>query len=370
MIYFDNSSTTKIDENVLKAMNEISEKYYINLDSTYTKALEFKKIVDKKKEIFYERLKLNPKNFHFTSGGGEANNLALLSILRNEKSPHFIISAIEHSSVLETAKSLTNANLDILKVDSCASVDLEMLENLVKEDTKLVSIIAVNNEVGTIQNLEQISKIVHKKNPNTYIHYDFVQGLNHMEYDFSKIKVDILTISSHKIHGPKGIGAIYISDRVKYKKQIFGKNSYDSFIPRTMPNELIIGFLEAIKQFNKEDLIHIKNLKEYFLQKLSKIDDVCINSPENSINNILNFSILRTKSEVLLNYLSSHNIYVSMGSACMGNTQSHVLKAMNLKNECINSAIRVSFSKYNTIEEIDKFFEILNSFVSLVRKIK
>lgn len=106
------------------------------------------------------------------------------------------------------------------------------------------------------------------------------------------------------------------------------------------------------------------------MQKLSKIDDVCINSPENSINNILNFSILRTKSEVLLNYLSSHNIYVSMGSACMGNTQSHVLKAMNLKNECINSAIRVSFSKYNTIEEIDKFFEILNSFVSLVRKIK
>lgn len=371
MIYFDNSATTRVDEKVIEEMARVMNEMYLNVDSGYKGAEEVKKSIKEKKKIFKKILGLNPDNFSFTSGGGEANNFALTSIMRREKKGHLIISPIEHPSLLNTALELKNEGYDVefAKVDEYGNIDLENLDDIVREDTKLVSIMGVNNEIGTIIDMEAISRVVKSKNPSTYLHIDFVQGLKHIDYDFSKISVDLLSISSHKIHGPKGIGAIYIKDGVKIKGQVYGDNSENKYIPRTMPNELVFGFLKAMEIDNNME--HIKELKKYFLSKLEGISNVYVNSPTNSSDSIINVSFIGARAEVLQNFLSSNDIYISTGSACSANKKdSHVLKAIKLPKDRVISAIRISFSKYNTKDEIDKFFEVLLPFLNMVRSIK
>ncbi|WP_064579823.1 cysteine desulfurase family protein [Streptobacillus moniliformis] len=373
MIYFDNSATTRVDERVIEEMSKVMSEMYLNVDSAYTLAYDIKKMIKNRKNIFKKVLGLNPDNFSFTSGGGEANNLALTSVMRKEKKGHLIISKIEHPSLLNTALELKNEGyeLDFVNVDEFGNIDIDSLRDLIREDTRLVSIMGVNNEIGTIMDMENISKTIKSKNSNTYFHIDFVQGLNHVDFDFSKIGVDILSISSHKIHGPKGIGAIYIKDGVKIKEQIYGSNSENKYIPRTMPNELVMGFLKAIEIGSLENKGEIKELKKYFLDKLSNIPNVYVNSPENSSDSIVNVSFIGAKSEVLQNFLSSNNIFISVGSACSSNKKdSHVLKALNISKDRIESAIRVSFSKYNSKEEIDIFFKLLTPFLQMLRSIK
>ncbi|CAM3113399.1 cysteine desulfurase family protein [Streptobacillus ratti] len=373
MIYFDNSATTRVDERVIEEMAKVMREMYLNIDSGYTLAYDIKKIIKDRKKIFKKVLGLNPDNFSFTSGGGEANNLALTCVMRKEKKGHLIISAIEHPSLLNTAMELKNEGyeLDFVNVDEFGNIDIDNLKDLIRNDTKLVSIMGVNNEIGTIMDMANISKAIKEKNSNTYFHIDFVQGLNHVDFDFSKIEVDILSISSHKIHGPKGIGAIYIKNGVKIKEQIYGSNSENKYIPRTMPNELVMGFLKAIEIGNLEDKNKIKDLKEYFLEKLSNIPNIYVNSPKNSSDSIINVSFIGAKSEVLQNFLASNDIFISIGSACSANKKdSHVLKALNIPKERIESSIRISFSKYNNKGEIDKFFEVLTPFLQMLRSIK
>ncbi|WP_156300196.1 cysteine desulfurase family protein [Streptobacillus canis] len=371
MIYFDNSATTRVDERVIEEMTKVMNNMYLNVDSGYSAASDVKKILRSKKNIFKKVLGLNPDNFSFTSGGGEANNLALTSVLRKEKKGHFIISPLEHPSLLNTALELKNEGyeLDFAKVDEFGNIDIDHLRDLIREDTRLVSIMGVNNEIGTIMDMNCIAAVIKEKNPKTYLHIDYVQGLNHVPFDFSKIAVDLLSISSHKIHGPKGVGAIYIKDGVKIKEQIYGDNSENKYIPRTMSNELVFGFLKAMEIGN--DMEYVKELKEYFLNKLSEITNVYVNSPENSSDSIVNVSFIGARAEVLQNFLASNDICISTGSACSANKKdSHVLKALNISKERIESAIRISFSKYNSKEEIDTFFKVLTPFLQMVRSIK
>lgn len=373
MIYFDNAASTQVLDEVIEEMVLIMKNEFSNFDSNYTISLNLQKKINERKKILQKALGLNFKNFSFTSGGGEANNLALTSTIRVHKKGHFLISSIEHPTVFKTAFALKEEGyeLDIIPVDSLGNVDLNFLENNIREDTILVSIIGVNNEVGTIQDMKKISEIIKSKNKNTYYHIDFVQGLNTVKFDFSTINVDLLSISSHKINGPKGIGALYVSDRVKFKKQTFGDNNSNLLVARTFPSELVIGFLKAIEVGLKNDTSHILNLKNYFIDKLNKLDKIYINSGENSSPAIINVSFLGIKAEVILNYLSSNNIYISTKSACSSNKEdSHILKAMNLPKERSESAVRISFSKFNTFEEIDKFFEILIPFLNMVYTIK
>lgn len=373
MIYFDNSATTKVKKEVKDEMLKVMDEYFANLDANYTISLKFSKYLEEKKKILKDRLGLNPNEFVFTTGGGEANNIALTSVIRKYKKGHFLISSIEHASVEICAKELSQEGyeLEYIPVDGYGNIDLEYLKNAIREDTILVSIIGVNNELGTVQNMKEIGEIIKNKNKNTYLHIDFVQGLNHIDIDFSKIKVDLLSISSHKIGGPKGIGALYISKNVKYKEQIYGENNSNGLIHRTFPNELVCGFLKAISLYKKEDIEKIKKIKDYYLFRLSEIKNVDINTPINSSPSIVNISFKGVRAEVLLNYLSTNDIYVSTGSACSGNKgDSKILKAINLNQESINGSIRVSFSCENTFEEIDMFFDILTPFLEMARSIK
>lgn len=371
MIYFDSSATTKVDDKVIEEMVSYMKEKYYNLDSSYSNNIV--KEIEKNKKILEKRLGLNKDNFLFTSGGAEANKIALYGILKKYKKGHFIISSIEHPSLFMNALELKNEGFefDYVSVDEFGNVDIKELENLIREDTKLVSIIAVNNEIGTIQDLEKISKVIKNKNKEIIFHVDFVQGLNHIDLDFSKIDVDMLSISSHKIHGPKGIGALYVNSRVKLKELFSGENKYNKYLARTFPTELVIGFLRALAIYNKTDLIYVKSLKDYFISKLKKLDDIIINSPKNSVDNIINVSFIGVKSEIIQNYLSYNEIYISKGSACSSNKKdSHVLRALKIDNKRVESAIRISFSKENTKEEIDKFFEVITPFITEVRKMK
>lgn len=373
MIYFDNCATTKVDDRVIELISDIMKNQYVNIDSEYSLNENLKKMIKEKKEILKKRLGLNPNNFYFTSGGGEANNIALLSSMRKYKKGNFLITTIEHPSVIETAKELVSEGYELryIPVDEKGYIKIDIFKTLIDEDTKLISIIGINNEIGTIQDFELISKIIKDFNKDIIFHIDYVQGLNHHNFDFSKIDVDILSISSHKIHGPKGVGAIYINDKINLKKQIFGENIFNGFIPRTFPSELVLGFLKAMEIYDECEYEYISSLNSYFIEKLKDINDVCINSPSKASKYILNISFKGIRSEVIQNYLSSHNIYISTGSACSSKKKdSHVLKALNLEKKVIESAIRISFSKYNTKEEIDKFFEILIPFHNMAKNIK
>ncbi len=373
MIYFDNSATTKVDEKVLNEINKYMEENYFNIDSQYKGSIELKKILVKKLDVLNKRLGLNSNDFVFTSGGGEANNLALCGIMRASKQGHLLISSIEHPSISQAANQLKEEGYEVekIEVDKFGNIDIEDLKSKIKENTKLVSIIGVNNEIGTIQKMDEIGEVIKSINPNTYHHIDFVQGLNHVEHDFSKSKVDLLSISSHKIHGPKGIGALYIKKGTKIKKQIYGENNFNKYIPRTFPHELVLGFLKAIEIHEKSDIEYIENLKAYFLSKLFEIEKYNINTPVNSTPAIINVSFIGVKAEVLQSYMSSQNIYISTGSACSSNKgHSDIIQALKLDDKIAESSVRISFSKYNTIDEIDKFFEVIKPFLSFASKIK
>lgn len=371
MIYFDNSATTFVKDEVIEEMIKYMKKEYINVDSSYSSNI-IKKINEKKK-ILKTRLGLDEKNFIFTSGGAEANKIALEGVMKKYKQGHFLISKIEHSSIIFNANELKNLgyDFDYISVDEFGNIDIENLKSLIREDTKLISIIAVNNEIGTIQDIEKISKIIKNKDKEIVFHIDFVQGLNHIDIDFSKIDIDLLSISSHKIHGPKGIGALYIKENLKLKPIYFGENKYNNYLNRTFPTELVMGFLKAISLFNKEDLEKLRCLKEYFLKNLNDISNIYVNSPNNSSPSIINVSFIGIKAEILQNYLSSNKIYVSTSSACSSNKKdSHVLRALNISKDRIESGIRISFNTFNTFEEIDIFFEKLKIILNLVRSVK
>ncbi len=354
-IYFDNAATTKVNSLVIETMIETMNNYYANADSTHDMGLEIAKKIRNEKKVFKELLGLNPNNVYFTAGGGDANNIILNSIATAHKKGHIISTRIEHPSVLETLKNLENSyDISYVSVDNYGFVNEEELKKLIREDTILVSISFVNSELGTVQNIEKLANIVKEKNKNTAFHTDFVQGLGHIDIDFSKLKVDAISCSSHKIHGPKGIGAMYINDKIKFKKSIYGSNTENLLVPRTMPNELVLGFLKAISLIDYNKINKMKEVKNYCLQELLKIKDIKINTPENSSPSILNVAFKNAKGEIILNYLSNNNIFVSTGSACSAKKGvSNVIKQINIGDEYINGVIRISFSVENTKEEVD-----------------
>ncbi len=367
-IYFDNAATTKINDEVINIMLETMKNYYANADSTHDMGLEIAKKIRNEKKIFETLLGLKKENIYFTAGGGDANNIIINSIVKAHKKGHIISTKIEHPSVFETIKNLeSDYDVSYVSVDNYGFINEKELENLVRDDTILVSISSVNSELGTIQNIEKLSNIVKNKNKNTVFHTDFVQGLGHIDIDFSKLKVDAISFSSHKIHGPKGIGGMYINPNIKFKKTIFGSNTENLLVPRTMPNELVIGFLKAISLIDYTKLEKMKELKEYCIQELSNIKDIRINSPKNSSPSILNVSFKNIKGEVILNYLSANNVYISTGSACSAKKgTSAVIREINIDKEYLNGVIRISFSHENTKDEIDIMIKHIKEVIEMI----
>ena len=382
MIYLDNAASTKPRKEVIEEMIRVMNNEYANPDAIHEYAHKTLLNMKNQKEKMARLLGLNSKEIYFTAGGSDGNNITIQGIVeansRNKK--HLITTKIEHSSVYEIFRNYEKEGyeVDYLDVSEYGEVDVEQLERLIREDTILVSIIAVNSEIGIIQDLEKISKIIKNKNKETYFHTDFVQGLGHTKVEFSKLEIDAITITSHKINGPKGIGAIYINKNVKIKEIMYGTNKENGMVKRTLPTELIFGFMKAIEiAYNnyEKEVKYIYELKKYFIEQLKEnIDKIRINSLlelEKSTPTILNVSFVGVKGEVLTSFLGMYEIYVSTGSACSSRRgNSRIIESLGVPNEQVEGAIRFSFSIENTVEEVDIVIQKLIECVTQIRMMK
>lgn len=382
MIYLDNAASTKPKKEVIDIMIETMNNSYANPDAIHEFSHQIAQKIKKSRKIIGDFLGVDNNRVFFTAGGGDGNNLILQGIIEanGKLKKHLITTKIEHPTVFEIFKDAENKGfeVDYLDVDNEGYVNLSQLKDLVREDTFLISIGAVNSETGAIQNLEEIVKIIKEINKNTYIHTDFVQGFGTVDIKFNKIPIDAITVSGHKIYGPKGIGAIYLNERVKIINIIKGANSENGIVKRTMPSELILAFTKAVELLGinyKKDIEYLQNLKLELKKEIeNNILDIKFNSKfniETSNPKILNVSFNGTRGEVLTHFLGMNNIYVSTGSACSSKKgNSRILESMKLTQSEINGAIRFSFSYENTKEEIKKVVEVLKVSVEQIRKMK
>ena len=382
MIYLDNAASTKPKQEVIDVLVETMKNNYANPDAIHEFSHEIAKKIKASRKIVGDFLGVPAERIFFTAGGGDGNNLVLQGIIDANKrtKKHIITTKIEHPTVYEIFKDCENKGFDVDYLDVCHNgyVNLEQLKELLREDTMLVSIGAVNSETGAIQDLEMISKIIKEKNKDIYFHTDFVQGFGSVDIKFNKIPIDAITVSGHKIYAPKGIGAIYIKETVKINNIVKGANPENGIVKRTMPTELILAFTKAVEllgQNYKKDIEHTKKLKEILMKKIEEnIENVKINSlldETKSSSKILNVSFIGTKGEVLTHFLGMNEIYVSTGSACSSKKgNSRVLENMKLDSKVIDGAVRFSFGHQNTLEEIDEVVKVLKMSVEQIRRMK
>lgn len=377
-IYFDNSATTKPYKEVCDVVYDTMLNTYGNPSSLHRLGKNAEDKMTDARRTIAKSINAKENEIYFTSGGTESDNISILGFARANKrlGNRIITTKAEHKAVTEPFGILAEEGFEVCYADLNAdgSVNLDSVKSLLNDKTILISIMWVNNETGAITDVEGLVKTVNETAPNAAVHVDAVQAYGKVKIDVKKMKVDMLSLSSHKIHGPNGVGALYVADKTKISPVHYGGGQEKALRSGTENLAGICGFAKAseIKFQNFEkDKEHIKVLKDYFVKRLSEIDDVRINSPENSVGNILNVSFVGVKSEVLLHVLESRGIYVSTGSACTSKKSkfSYVLKEMNLKNEIIDSAIRFSFSYENTVEDIDYTTEVLKKEIPMLRKI-
>jgi cysteine desulfurase len=382
MIYLDNAASTKPKQEVIDVMVESMKENFANADAIHEFSHKIAQKIKKSRKIVGDFLGVDGNRIFFTAGGGDGNNLLLQGIIEanSRTKKHLITTKIEHPTVFENFRYYEQKGfeVDYLDVDKEGYVNTEQLKNLLREDTLIVSIVAVNSETGAIQNLEKIGKIIKEKSKDIYFHTDFVQGLGTVDIKFDEIPVDAITMSGHKIYAPKGIGVIYLKKDVKVINVVKGENSENGIVKRTMPTELIFAFTKAVELLQKNyknDMKKIQELKEKFAEEIEKnIENVKFNSGfdiKKSSPKILNVSFKGAKGEVLTHFLGMNEIYVSTGSACSSKTgNSRILEAMKLDPSEINGAIRFSFSIYNTLEEISEVVTVLKSSVERIRKMR
>ncbi|AFK86561.1 MULTISPECIES: cysteine desulfurase family protein [Thermoanaerobacterium] len=380
-VYLDNSATTKVRREVVEKMVEAMEVEYGNPSSVHRKGYNAEKILSKSREDVAKLLGCESHEVFFTSGGTESNNLAIRGIVHSMKrnGNHLITTKIEHPSVLNVMKQLEEEGFDVtyLNVDNHGYVDLDELKNAINDRTILMSIMAANNEIGTIEPLDEIAKLKRMKD-KFYFHVDGVQAVGKINIDLKNIDIDLLSISGHKMHGPKGIGALYVKKGTKIKPILYGGGQEANLRSGTENMPGIVGLGEACR-FMKDNFIEYEGKLRALKKRLydgikSEIPDIHLNGPDidDGAPQILNISFLGVRGEVLLHALEEKGIYVSTGSACSShkNTESHVLKAIGLSHEYIEGAIRFSLSVFNTEEEIDYAIQVLKEKVNFLRRYK
>lgn len=374
LVYLDNAATTKVDPRVVKAMNPYFSENYGNPSSVHSFGKEAKKAIDKARAIIASSINAKDEEIYFTSGGTESNNWALKELFfANPKKKHIITTKIEHPSVLEVCKMLETLGVSVtyLDVDKEGFVNIKDIEDSINENTLLVSIVHANNEIGTIQDIENIGKIC--KSKGVYFHIDACQSYMKTDLDVEKQNIDLMTLNAHKIHGPKGVGALFIRKGLKIGALLNGGGHEKGLRSGTENVSAIIGFGEAVRIFNKADIRKIAKLREELMKKISSIEKVKINGPIGSkrLCNNLNISLSNIEGEAIQGYLEAYGIMVSTGSACASHSlkKSHVLKALGLSELEINSSIRISLSKYTTKQEVDYFIGKLNIVVRKLRNI-
>jgi cysteine desulfurase len=369
-IYLDNAATTPIDEGVLKVMNEFSKRYFANPSSQHSLGKEAREKLEEARKKLAEFINAETNEIYFTSGGTESNNLALKGLAKaNPEKKHIITSKIEHPCILESCKSLEDQGykVDYLSVDEEGLIDLKELEKKISPKTLVVSIMYVNNEIGTIQDLNSISEICKKK--KVYFHTDAVQAFGKLEIDVNKLGIDLLSVSGHKINAPKGIGFLYVKKGTQIEPIIPGGGQERRLRSGTENIVGAIALAEAIKI--KKDKEKIKNSRDKIISALQKIKGTKINgSLKSRIYNNINVSFYGIEGESLMLLLDDDKIFVSTGSACNSSKleESHVLKAINIDGTYINGTIRITID-HLTIEEEDFIISKINEHVERLRKI-
>ena len=385
-IYLDNSATTKVYPEVAKLMTQIMLEDYGNPSSMHTKGVDAEKYVTLATKQISKALKVQDKEILFTSGGTESDNLALIGTARANcrAGKHIITTKIEHPAILKTVEYLATEGfeIDYLSVDSMGRISLTELEDKLRPDTILVSIMHTNNEVGSLQPIAEAGALIKKKNPNCLFHVDAVQGFGKAEIYPRKMSIDLLSVSGHKIHGPKGIGILYVGEKVKIKPISYGGGQQKGMRNGTLNVPGIAGIGLATEmitkdlQTNRESLYE---LKEFFLKEVSKLERVSINGcdPANvreTAPHIINISVKGLRSEVMLHALEEKGVYVSAGSACASHSkkESSTLKSMGATPEEMDGALRISMSEFTTREELEyalaSLKEVIDMYSRFIRK--
>lgn len=379
-VYLDNSATTRCYTEVAELVYKVMCQDYGNPSSMHRKGVDAEHYIKDAKEILAKILKVNAKEIYFTSGGTESDNLAVIGTAKANKrrGNHLITSSIEHPAILNTMRYLEEEEgfrVTYLPVDSMGRIKLEALKEALCDETILVSVMYVNNEVGAVQPIDEAVRIVKEYNPDILFHSDAVQGFGKYKIYPKRQKIDLLTGSGHKIHGPKGTGFLYVSEKVKIKPIVFGGEQQKNVRSGTENVPGIAGLGLAAKMiYHDLDMktALMRELKEYFIEGIAKIENTTVHgmTDENSAPHIISVGFAGIRSEVLLHTLEEKGIYVSSGSACASNHPaiSGVLKGIGAGKEYLDATIRFSMSEFTTREEIDYTLETLYNCVPMLRR--
>ncbi|MCQ2542145.1 MAG: cysteine desulfurase [Lachnospiraceae bacterium] len=378
-IYLDNSATTRPYDDVIDIMMKVYREDYGNPSSKHYKGVDSEKYVKEAREIIAKSLKASSREILFTSGGTESDNTALIgcAMAGKRRGNHIITTKIEHPAILETTEYLKKQGFDItyLNVDKQGVVDLEQLKNSLTHETIIVSVMHTNNEIGSVQPLEEIGKIIKAFDKDILFHVDAVQGYGKFNIVPKKANIDLMSVSGHKIHGPKGIGFLYIKEGTKILPYIMGGGQQGGMRSGTENVPAIAGMAQAVKNIYEnleEDRQRMYELRDQVIDGVSSIEGVQINGmPERQgAPHIISISVKNVRAEVLLHSLEEKNIYVSSGSACASNknTVSDTLRAIGLDKEYLDSTIRVSLSAFNTKEDIEALVSALKDIIPELRK--
>ncbi len=378
-VYFDNAATTRVLDSVKDIVVKTMTVDYGNAAAKHRKGMEAELYVREARRTIADTLKVQEKEILFTSGGSESNNMALIgAALANKRAGrHIITTSVEHPSVYNPLAYLEELGFEVtvLPVDHNGHISLEELGSAVRPDTILVSVMYVNNEVGAVEPIEEIAKVIKGKNKNTLFHVDGIQAYGKYVIRPNKQGMDLLSASGHKLHGPKGVGFLYIRSGVKVKPMIYGGGQQNNMRSGTENVPGIAGLGAAAKEMytdHQEKIRRIAELKDYMIDRLRELEDTVVNSKkgDGSAPQIVSVSFEGVRSEVLLHALEDKGIYVSSGSACSSHHPaiSGTLKGIGVSPRLLESTIRISFGIFNTREEVDYCIGVLKELLPVLRK--
>ena len=363
--YLDNSATTRVLPEAARKAAEVMVEEYGNPSSLHTRGFRARQELEASRETVAARLGAKPEELYFTSGGTEGNNLALFgaALAKKRQGNRIVTTLAEHDSVLGTVGELEKQGFEVVRLrpDSEGHLSEEQLFDAVNEKTILVSMMLVNNETGAVFPVSAAARAIRRKKAPALLHTDAVQAFGKLEFSPAKLGADLCTVSAHKVHGPKGVGALYVSKSARILPHTFGGGQEKGLRPGTESVPLICAFGEAVRMLPKasEAGPEMERLNGLLRGKLRELPEVTVNSPEDGLPYILNFSAGRVRAETMLHFLAEQNIFVSSGSACGRAKPSHVLEAMGLPKERISSALRVSFSRFSEEDDVLALAEAL-----------
>ena len=377
--YFDNSATTRVLDSVRDIVVKTMTEDYANAAAKHRRGMEAEQYIREARAEIAKTMKVSEKEILFTSGGSESNNLALIGgALANQRiGKHIISTNVEHPSVYNPLAALEDIGFEVtfLPVDQDGHISLQELQDAVREDTVLVSVMYVNNEVGFVEPVEEISRVIRGKNPRTLFHVDGIQAYGKYVIRPKKQGIDLLSVSGHKIHGPKGVGFLYIRDGVKLKPMIYGGGQQSNLRSGTENVPGVAGLGVAAKEMYRDHeakVLHLLGLKDYLIDRMEELDGTVVNSKKGreSAPQIVSVSFEGVMSEVLLHALEEKGIYVSSGSACSAHHPgiSGTLKGIGVHQRLLESTVRFSFGMFNTKDEIDYCMDVLKEILPVLRR--